>query len=442
MPPVAGRVVAADWVAPVVSPPIRAGAVAVDADQVAWVGPLAQLPEPWSTAPVDRRPGIITPGLVNAHTHLQYSGFADLGRRQFAGFEQWSYAFEAAYRAVADPAYWASSAIEGTRQAVAAGTTVFAEIITDDDARGAIAACGVTGIEYLEAIGQVEQSWRRGGRADFLARLERPGSTPFGISPHAPYSLDGSVIKDLMAIAAEHQTRVHLHLGESALESDLYKHGERSMLEIYGELRHEFDLVRRGGAGQDTAAYADAVGVLVRSAHLAHAIYVDRAGRDLLLQRGTQVALCPRSNAVLGLGPAPVAAYLSEGHEIAVGTDSLASSPSLDLMADVALLARIARQQGYRDDDLAARLLRAATLGGAKAMGLDGSGYGALATGGPADLAVFDVAVGEQAVEAALVTHGGGRCTLTIAAGEIVYDSAAPAAGSLRACPDRAISTT
>jgi cytosine/adenosine deaminase-related metal-dependent hydrolase len=421
----AGSVVAADWVLPVASAPIRAGAVAIDGDRVGWLGPLAQLPKPWSEARIDRRPGIITPGLVNAHTHLQYTGFAALGQRQYSGFEQWSFAFEADYLAVTQPSYWTSSALAGVRQAVAAGTTVFADIITNDEARGALAACGVTGIEYLEAIGQLKRNWYDGTRADFLARLERPGQTPAGISPHAPYSLDGSVIKDLMAIAAEHGVRVHLHLGESALELNLYRHGDRSMLDIYGDMQDEFDLVRRGGTGHDTASYADSLGVLVPTAHLAHAIYLDRAGRDLLLRRGTQVALCPRSNAMLGLGPAPVAAYLSEGHEIAVGTDSLASSPSLDLMADVAQLAAIAREQGYRGDDLAARLVRAATLGGARALGLTGRGYGTLLTGGPADLAVFDVQANGHAVEAALVSHGEGRCTLTVAGGAVIHDAAA-----------------
>jgi cytosine/adenosine deaminase-related metal-dependent hydrolase len=429
----AGSVVAADWVLPVAAAPIRAGAVAIDNDRVGWLGPLAKLPAPWSQARIDRRPGIITPGLVNAHTHLQYTGFAALGQRRYSGFEQWSFAFEADYRAVTQPGYWAASAMAGVRQAVAAGTTVFADIITNDEARGALAACGVTGIEYLEAIGHLERNWYNGARADFLARLERPGQTPAGISPHAPYSLDGSVIKDLMAIAASHGARVHLHLGESALEQNLYRHGEASMLAIYGATRDEFELVRRGGAGQDTASYADSLGVLVPTTHLAHAIYLDRAGRDLLLRRGTQVALCPRSNAVLGLRPAPVAAYLSEGHQIAVGTDSLASSPSLDLMADVAELAVIAREQGYRGDDLAARLVRAATLGGATALGLAGRGYGTLQPGGPADLAVFDARAGDDAAEAALVSGGQGRCTLTVAAGAVIHDAAVhPGPASIR----------
>ena len=141
--------------------------------------------------------------------------------------------------------------------------------------------------------------------------------------------------------------------------------------------------------------------------------------------RGTRVALCPRSNRVIGLAEAPVADYLREGHEISVGTDSLASSPSLDLMEDVRELARIARAQGYDEPDLAERLIRAATWGGAKAMGLDAEGYGGLSVGGPADLALFDIAVEAETsadvVQETLVSDGPGRCVLTVAGGRELF---------------------
>ncbi len=419
--PAPASVFAADWVVPIVSSPIRDGAVAVEGGRVVWVGPLARLPRRFFGAVIDRRRGVITPGLVNAHTHLQYSRFADLGKTTYESFEQWAYAFDAVYEGVTDRNFWAESALEGALQALATGTTVFAEIVTDDEARGTLASCGVVGIEYLEEIGQTEATWKD-NRERFLARLARPTTTPCGISPHALYSLDATVILDLLAIADKRGLRVHSHVAESAMEAALYRTGNPCVVEIFHD-HDQLDLVRRKGAGLETADYANSLGFLVPTAHLAHAIYLDRAGRDLLLERGTQVALCPRSNAALGVGPAPVAAYLTEGHEIAVGTDSLASSPSLDLLADLALLADVARAQGYAEDDLEARLLHAATVGGAKALGLHANGYGTLAPGGPADLAAFDVAVTGDRVESTLVADGEGRCILTVANGNVVYDA-------------------
>jgi aminodeoxyfutalosine deaminase len=415
-------VFAADWVAPVVSPPIRNGAVVVQGSQVAWLGPLALLPRRWSGRRVDHRRGVMTPGLVNAHTHLQYSRFAVLGQTRHESYEDWAYAFDGLYRAVTEPTFWAESALEGARQAIASGTTVIAETVTDDEARGALASCGVTGVEYLEEIGHTECTWTV-ARKRFLARLDQASVTPVGISPHALYSLDPSVVSDMLAIATERGLRVHSHVAESAVEADLYRTGNPTVVEIFPG-HGQFELVRRKGTGLGTAEYADSVGLLVQTAHLAHGIYLDRTERDLLRARGTQVAFCPRSNAVLGEGPAPVAEYLKEGHEIAVGTDSLASSPSIDLLADLAQLERTARAQGYREEDLAARLLRAATLGGAKALGLHAEGYGALATTGPADLAVFDVSVTREEAEASLVAHGEGRCVLTVAGGNVLHDAA------------------
>lgn len=417
------RIFAAEWVLPVVTEQIRDGAVVVEAGRVAWLGPLAHLPKTWSSFPIEQYPGVLTPGLVNAHTHLQYTHFDEVGRGVYSSFENWSDAFGVVYDEVTDPETWRQAALDGARQAIASGTTVFAEIVTNDEARGALAACGVTGIEYLEAIGQFGHTWQNGGRDEFLARLEQSSAVPSGVSPHAPYSLDGSVITDLVGIAAKRQLRVHSHVGESAVEANLYLRGDNSVLSAYGDLRDEFELVRKGGSGHTTAGYSDAVGLLNPNTHLAHAIYLDREERDLLLARGTQVALCPRSNAVIGLAPPPVAAYLDEGHEIAVGTDSLASSPSMDLMADVALLARIARAQGYTGDDLYRRLIRAATTGGALAMGIAEVGYGALEVGGPADLAVFDVSVRSNSVEQDLVEQGEGRCTLTISGGQVLHDA-------------------
>lgn len=415
-----GTAYAADWVLPIDGPAIRRGAVAVEGGSIAWIGRSADLPPEWG------RPepchGIMLPGLVNAHTHLQYSGFAALGRRRFASFEDWSQAFGRLYAGY-DRAAWHADAREGARRATRSGTTVFAEIVTDPGAAGAVEDAGATGVEFFEAIGQTERVWRDGGRDAYLRWLDdAPGAVARGISPHAPYSLDGAVVTELCRIAAARGMRVHSHLGESAVEAAFYLRGDGSVLTEYSGLRDEFALVRNGGSGLTTGRYADSIGLLGPGCHVAHGVYLDRADRELLLRRHTRVALCPRSNAVTGLDEAPVAAYLREGHDVAVGTDSLASSPSLDLMADVAELAAMARRQGYRGADLDARLVHAATRGGARALGLASGGHGTLRVGGPADLAVFDVAAGSAAEAYAALTHEAeGRCTLTVGGGRVLH---------------------
>jgi cytosine/adenosine deaminase-related metal-dependent hydrolase len=137
----------------------------------------------------------------------------------------------------------------------------------------------------------------------------------------------------------------------------------------------------------------------------------------------------------LKAGRPPIADYLAEGSPIALGTDSLASSPSLDLLEEARAARDLALTQGYDLPDLNRRLVEAATRGGAFAMGLDGRALadgrksdtlGVLAPGAVGDLVVFDIpteaAHGQTYdVFAALVDHGAGNCAATVLAGTLVH---------------------
>lgn len=101
------------------------------------------------------------------------------------------------------------------------------------------------------------------------------------------------MIKDLVGIASEHNMRVPTHLAESALEDAYYLTGHDRILEIYGCLRHQFTLSRERGRNLKAAGYADSLNLLAPHGHIAHGVYLDCTGRNLLLQRGTRVALCP-----------------------------------------------------------------------------------------------------------------------------------------------------
>lgn len=415
-----------DWLIPVASAPIADALVVVEEGRIAWLGERSRLPNRYSTqgAAIRKLEGVMLPGLVNAHTHLQYTLFRDVGAKQYDSFEHWCEAFEERFDAVVDPQSWADSAAQGATQSICTGTTVFSDIITHDEARGAFTYYGCAGIEYLEVIAALSEAWSKNERAAFIKRLGQPSKAITGVSPHAPYSLDGEVIRDLVQIAEQHNLRVHSHLAESSEEDSLYQHGGGGVLDIYGALSAEFALRRDGGVGMQAGQYAASIGLLNESSHVAHGVYLDRSQRALLKQAGTRVALCPRSNATIGLAQPPVAAYLEEGHDICVGTDSLASAPSLDLMADVALLYYIARTQGYTAPDLAKRLIEAATAGGARALGLHEEGYGTLVPGGPADLAVFSLSANKESLETTVVNSAAGNCVFTMVNGEVVHDVA------------------
>lgn len=412
-------VYSARLVIPVTGPRITNGAVAVKGDRIMHVGDrdwvLASLRESGIDFAEEHWPGVITPGLVNAHTHLQYTGMAEVARRRYSGFDDWSAAFDAVYEGRTHD--WSTAAAAGAQLAFASGTTACADVVTDHEAVSALHDAGMHGIAYWEVMGWSNDEWQRSGRDETAAQLDSMPATPgVGVSPHAPYSLEVQPLLDVPDIVRGRGMRLHIHLAEAHME-----HEHHSGHDAWPELEAEsFRALRSRGVGVSSTQFVDHLGVLGPDCHIAHGVYMTEHDRSLLRARGTSVALCPRSNEVIGLDMPPVAAYLREGNQICVGTDSLSSSPSLDPLADVALLYRVAREQGYGDADLHQRLLGAVTLGGATALGL-GVGpqrIGQLAVGALADLAFFDLdAADPDDALAQLVEAGEGTCRRTIVAG-------------------------
>ena len=440
--PSAADVYSARLVFPMTAPPIVNGAVAVHAGRILHVGTrewvLETLAERGYAPREHHWRGVILPGLVDAHTHLQYTQMAEVGQARYGAFEEWSRAFQVVYdRGGHD---WGAAARAGAEQLIRYGVTAAADVVTDLEAASALHDLGLHGIAYWEVMGWDNASWRDRGRDQVLAELGGMVQPPgVGLSPHAPYSLDTEPLMDVPDIVRQRGLRLHIHMGESEFESEFVGSGAGKLADLWRSWGVDsFRALREKGFGVSSAQFVDHLGVLGPDCHVAHGVYLRERDRELLRLRGTSVALCPRSNAVIGLDEAPVAAYLRDGNPIAVGTDSLSSSPSLDLMEDVKLLADIARRQGYSGDDLRIRLLSAATLGGATAMGihLGEDRVGQLAVGAVADLALFDADVrtagwsaSDRVTEARLigevleqlVDDGPGRVAATVIHGAVRY---------------------
>lgn len=423
-------------VLPVSAPPVVDGAVAVDAaGGIHDVGTFSDVrarlvaDAPAGAVEIREWDGVLTPGLVNAHTHLQYTEMAAVGASPYAGFVEWAREFGRVYELDHD---WADSAADGAAQLLRSGTTAAADIVTDPIAGGALFAAGLRGVAYWEVFAWKTDRWHTdGGREETLELVRGIPTDPArglhaGLSPHALYSVDTGVFRDLAVFAEQLGLRQHIHAAEAESEDEYARTGTGTLAARWHEFGHgDLELLRGGGSGLGAIGYLDSLGSLTPTTHVAHGVYVDAADRVVLRERGVTVALCPRSNAIIGLDAAPVAAYLREGNPIAVGTDSLGSSPSLDLLDDVAALVATARSQGYADRDLHARLLHAATLGGARALGLDAGDVriGALAPGARGDLAVFDIAATDpEDALVELVEGGGGRALATLLDGRVVAD--------------------
>jgi aminodeoxyfutalosine deaminase len=437
----------ADLVLPVCAEPIPGGAVLVDGDRIAFVDTAAALrsahPEvrerAWGAA-------VLLPGLVNAHAHLQYSDFEELNSIN-EPFHIWIQLLTEK-RVTFTDAMWQESTRRGLHLMLKSGTTSVADIVTEYDVLQPTARSGIGGISYLEVVFQDAQSWSDGGRAKLITGLETaPAGRAVGVSPHTPYTVSTAVFADCMAIARERGLRSHPHIAESAAESEYVAKGTGPFAEFMTGFGKSMELIRDGGSGLSVLGYLDKLGALGPDVHGAHCVHCDGADRGLMRERGVYAALCARSNGILRAGQPPVADYLREGSPFGIGTDSLASSPSLDLLEEAAALRALAREQGYAEDDLDRRILTAATLGGAGAMGL--TDVGRLEPGARADLAVFGLAAaagsgGADAVNGAVVgpgtaaalaadpygalldaaAAGAHRCLATVLGGKIVHRAA------------------
>jgi cytosine/adenosine deaminase-related metal-dependent hydrolase len=322
-----------------------------------------------------------------------------------------------ARRATFTPAMWLESSRRGVHQLLRTGTTCVADVVTHGPAITAVAAAGLAGVSYVEMVGVDEAKWPA-ALETLLGHLSHaPAGRAVGVSPHAPYTLGTEVMRRLAEIARERALRLHVHVAESASEVEYVATGGGPFGRPIPGLTLDFEL-RGVGCGLTPVQYVDSLGLLGPDVHVAHGIHVDASDRALLRSRGSAVSLCPRSNAILAAGSAPVAAYLAEGSAIGVGTDSLASTPSLDLLEEVSALRDLALSQGAPTGGLSRRLVEVATVGGAGTMGL--TDVGRLEVGARADLAAFDVPVEGDPYDA-LIDAGAGHCVATVLGGRIVH---------------------
>jgi cytosine/adenosine deaminase-related metal-dependent hydrolase len=415
-------------VLPVSAEPLGDGAVLVDGDRVVAVGPRPDLAAAHPGVRERRWAGVLTPGLVNAHAHLQYTDFEDLNALG-QPFPVWIGELTAR-RSTFTEAMWCESARRGVNLMLDSGTTAVADIVTDACVLAPTARSGIGGVSYLEVVFQDARSWSESGRARLLDQLAAgPAGRRLGVSPHTPFTVAGAVFRDAVAIARDKGLRIHPHVAESPAETQYVAEGTGPFAEAMLRFGKAMELIRDGGSGLTPTMYLDKLGVFGPDVHAAHCVHCDPADRAVLRERGVYAALCARSNKILQAGRPPVADYLREGSHFAVGTDSLASSPSLDLLEEAAALRDLARAQGYLETDLDRRIFEAATLGGAGAMGLEDAGR--IVAGGRADLAVFEVPglpglAPAEACTALLdaAAKGAHRCLATVLGGTLVHRKA------------------
>lgn len=354
------KLLRAGWVLPVAGGAVRDGAVAVADGRIAWVGPWRS-PERPAGELLDLGPGVLLPGLVNAHCHVELSYLAGAlsGR---AGFSAWVAGL--VERRAAETREEVRAAAAAALQALAAaGTVAVGDVSNRLEHLDLFEAAGLRAVVFHELLGwDPARAGEIAHAADErLADLPARTGVSVRLAAHAPHSVSPPLFAALQARGGP----ACVHLAESPDEARFLCSGDGPWREF---LARRVGPVPFEAPGLSPVRYLESLGVLRRGLLAVHGVQAGRDDCRLLAERGVRVALCPRSNLALGVGLPPVEALLEAGVELCLGSDSLASAPGLDVLDDLRLLRREFPAVPVH------HLVEMATRNGALALGLDDLG--------------------------------------------------------------------
>jgi cytosine/adenosine deaminase-related metal-dependent hydrolase len=355
----------AAWLLPISQPPIRDAWLRTDRGRIVAFGHTR--PGDF-TAPdeIDLGEVAVLPGLVNAHTHLELSWMR--GRiPETDDFDGWIRTIiELKNQSALQGDKVAVSIDQAIREARACGTALVGDITNTLATSRALREHGMAAVVFQELLGF------RGEDAESLmeqatARVASEPESEFvrhALAPHAPYSVSPALF-GLIRAALQHApfARSSVHLGESAAEIEFLKHGTgpyRTVLEQMGKWDPSWVSPRSG-----PVEYLDRMGFLDNRVLAVHGVHFSAAELKRLAAVGTTLVTCPRGNRRTGAGVPAIEDFFDAGVRVAVGTDSLASVPDLNLFSELEEMRRLAPALPAR------LLLESATINGARALGFE-----------------------------------------------------------------------
>lgn len=421
----------ASFVLPISSEPIAKGAILVRDGKIIDIGSQELLRLRYPEEEVrDFGKSALMPGLIDLHTHVENAVMR--GAVHDVPYTTWvmSTLEIGSKMAVAD---WYDSAVLGGLEALSSGITCIADITATGAAGVAAQRLGMRGVIYREvgamdkhrinfAMSQAENDiyhWRQEVDASRIT---------IGVAPGAIYACHPSVFTRVSELARRENLPVAIHVAGNREEYDFVRYGSSPFsVHVMGEERGYVEIPPWLPTGTTPVKYAAEWGAFEADNVLAiHCVHVDDGDIKKLKEYDVSVGVCPRCNAQLGMGVAPIDKFLQAGLRLGLGTDSPAATDTIDMMEEMRLGMLIQRAINPKVFLGAHTMLEMATLGGAKALRIDDK-VGSLEIGKQADIIAVDLSGSHQAPatdpEAAIVnTCNGTDVLMTMVDGKILYE--------------------
>lgn len=424
--------ICAQYIFPITSDPIVGGGVLVRGGKICDVGKIDMLRLRYPDEEVvDYGLAAIMPGLVDLHTRLEKSVLR--GTVADMPYASWILSvIEKSNRLEASD--WYDSAILGGLDALSSGITTIADITSTGAACTATQKLGLRGVIYREVGVMDKQRIKyaiRLAEKDIAHWREEVDSdrVTIGIAPAAVYATHPAVFGSVSDFACKENLPVAMRLAGSTEEYNFVMYGS-SMFSV-----HTMDEAKRGyveippwmPTGVTPVRYALNWGAFESpNVMVVHAVHVDDEDIKKLREYNVAVCTCARANAQLGMGVAPLGAFLRAGLRTGLGTDSPAATESTDMLSEMRTSMLIHRALDTRRFLDSTTMLELATLGGARALGLDDK-IGSLEIGKCADIIAVDLSSSHQSaganpVSAVVNTCSASDVLMTMVNGKVLYE--------------------
>ena len=345
--------------------PIFDGEIWIDGDMISYVGPEKDGGETIWDEQIDAQRNLIMPGFKNAHTHSAMTFLRS--HADDMKLDEWlnTRVFPAEAKLTGEDVYWQTKL--AVMEYLTSGiTSVFDMYMFRADGARAMRECGFRNV-FCESINNFGGTLEQVESDYHTYNQDEDRLISYQLGFHAEYTTSREMMEGLAALSEKYQIPVYVHCSETKKEVE--------------------DC--RSRTGMSPVAYMDSLGLFRYGGGLFHGVHMDEGDFDIIKKRGLYVVTNPASNLKLASGIAPVKRYLDEEIPLAIGTDGAASNNCLDMFREMFLVTGLAK---LRENDASAvpaqKVLRMATVNGARAMGLNDCVT--LTRGQKADLIMID----------------------------------------------------